>query len=246
MFNTIYCVNSTTGGGTSPIMPITTIPVTTSTATTTTNSSNAWYSNWVNPSASVVCPTTPAQQQGPQFVEYIPDHIRLEAGKSRTISFPDGTIIDFKLDGSFEINDKNAKVVYRANRSHDFNPFINASDKLEEFIKFCGEIGVRQGDMLNIPIKQFVQWLVIEAARADGDKSIPLELPDLTKPRCRTCQRFISRKLKADGIEFCRPVCLEAKLKKHTGAKHGYQSEDTTYEAAARNKIEAPYDDIPF
>ena len=27
----------------------------------------------------------------------------------------------------------------------------NASDKLEEFIRFCGEHGVRQGEMLGLP-----------------------------------------------------------------------------------------------
>lgn len=109
-------------------------------------------------------------------IPYIPDNIELEVGHARTIKFPDDTMIDFKENGSFTIKDQDAKVTYKANRSRDFNPFINASDKLEDFIRFCGELGVKQDDMLNIPLRSFVQWLVMEAAKADGDDPLePLE-----------------------------------------------------------------------
>lgn len=195
--------------------------------TTSTMSTSTWSNTLATTcttNANVICPS---QHPQPQVIPYpyIPDHIKLEVGKDRHISFPDGTLIDFKIDGSFEIHDENAKVIYRANRSHDFNPFLNASDKLEEFIRFCGTIGVKQGDMLGIPIKNFVQWLVIEAARADGQSDVPLELPDLTKPRCRSCGRFMSPQLKADGIEFCRAACLETRLNRR---KHnGYQATTT-------------------
>lgn len=142
-------------------------------------------------------------------------------GVKRTIKLPDGTVIYVEKDGSFRIDDAQAKVVYRANRVRSFNPFLNASDKLEEFIKFCGDAGVRQGEMLGIPIKHFIAWLVIEAAKSDGEtpseQPIPA-LPDLSKPRCRVCKRFMSSRLKADRIEFCRPVCLERKLNESSNA----------------------------
>jgi hypothetical protein len=156
-------------------------------------------------------------------VPYIPDHIELKAGKARTITMPDGTIIDFKRDGSFSINDANSKVIYKAVRVHDFNTFINASDRLEEFIRFCGSVGVRKGEMLGIPIEHFIKWLVIEAAKADGEDVVPLLLPDLTKPRCRSCGRWMSPRLKADRIEFCRSKCLEVKLNSHRRDQNGYK-----------------------
>lgn len=208
-------------------------PTSTSCFSIVPNSNTLWVSSTGGQSTfitnSVICPTPISQQQQvlPAYIEVIPDHIQLSVGKGRRISFPDGTEIWFKVDGSFEIEDKNAKVIYKAARCLDFNPFINASDKLEEFIKFCGEVGVRQGDMLGIPIRSFVQWLVIEAAKADGEEAsalLALPKPDIGMPRCRTCKRFISPLLKADGIEFCRPICLETKLKSHRRENHGYKA----------------------
>lgn len=141
---------------------------------------------WVrNVGSTIPTPVFTQATGGVQFVDhnvpypYIPDNIELEVGHARTIKFPDDTLIDFKDNGSFTIKDKDAKVTYRANRSRDFNPFINASDKLEDFIRFCGDVGVKQKDMLEIPIKSFVQWLVLEAAKADGDD--PSGFDDLSK-----------------------------------------------------------------
>ena len=134
-------------------------------------------------------------------------------GEPCKIRLPDGGMLEVDADGSYRINDKDAKVIYRANRMRDFNSFINASDKLESFIKFCGEIGVRQGEMLDIPVRHFIAWLIVEAALADGEK--PQALPDLREhvlPRCNGCGRFIPRKLVARKITFCRPVCLEREL----------------------------------
>lgn len=137
-------------------------------------------------------------------------------GQPHTLRFPDGTVIEVEANGSFTINDKNAKVVYKANRSRNFNPFLNASDKLEDFIKFCGQAGVKQDEVLNIPIKHFIGWLIVESAKADHEPTpdIPL-LPDLRKenrPHCLVCGRFMSKKLKARKIEFCRPSCFETAL----------------------------------
>lgn len=200
--------------------------------------------SWVNISSTtttctqntaVVCPTAGITNNVPVSVPYIPDHITLGVGKARTITFPDGTVIDFRKDGSFEIFDQYAKKIYSAARCYDFNPFLNASDKLEEFIKFCGSVGVRQGDMLGIPIKSFVQWLVIEAAKADGEEAaalLALPKPDIGIPRCRTCGRFMSPQLKADRIDFCRPECLEVKLNSNRSKHNGYQTTAQVHQAA--------------
>lgn len=209
---------------------------TTSTTTSTTT---------VTTAGGNTCVIHPMVQHSPTSipVPYIPDHIKLEVGKARIIRFPDGTRIDFKEDGSFKIEDKDAKVVYKAS-IRDFNPFLNASDKLEEFIQYCGSVGVRQGDMLEIPIKHFVQWLVIEAARADGE-SIPevitpvvLALQDYSQSRCRSCGRFMSQQLRADRIEFCRPVCLEMKLNSHRSKRDGYQTATQINQASTQTNAE--------
>ena len=135
------------------------------TSTTSTTGQTTWVA--LTNGTIVNCPITTAT---PAWAPpYTPDITIHDGGPERTISFPDGTVIDVKSDGSFQINDADAKVTYRANRVRDFNPYINASDKLEAFIKFCGEIGVSQGQVLDIPIKHFIGWLIVEAARADGE-----------------------------------------------------------------------------
>ena len=139
------------------------------------------------------------------------DNFEVKDGEACVIKLPDDTVIDVKSDGSFDIQDKNAKVIYRANRVRNFNSFINASDKLEDFIKFCGQHGVRKEEMLQLPINLFIGWLILEAAKADKEPepSIPL-LPNLKKyvrPRCK-CGRFISFDFVKKHIEFCGPLCF--------------------------------------
>lgn len=139
----------------------------------------------------------------------------IEDGAPCKIKLPDGGMLEVDADGSYRLNDNNAKVTYRANRHRDFNPFVNASDKLEAFIQYCGGQGVRQGEMLDLPIKLFIGWLILQAAVADGENPEPdnllEDLRDRTKPRC-ACGRFLSRKMIERKIHFCRPVCLEREL----------------------------------
>ncbi len=139
--------------------------------------------------------------------------VRLDDGTARTVHLPDGTLIEVAADGSFEIHDENATVIYRANRVRAFNAFLNASDKIEAFIGFCGEHGVRQDEMLDLPLRLFIGWLVIEAAKADNEPEPPVALiPDLRKvaaPRCHSCRRFISFAAKRAHVEFCGPRCFE-------------------------------------
>lgn len=103
-------------------------------------------------------------------------------------------------------------IMYPPNPMRDFNPFLKASDKLEDFIRFCGRQGVRREEMLRLPVGLFVSWLIVESAKADGEPepAVPL-LPDLrrhTRPRCLGCGRFLPRELTRQQIGHCTPICF--------------------------------------
>ena len=152
-------------------------------------------------------------------IRSVRDHLKIDAGEACRIDLPDGTAIDVKADGSFTIEDKDAKVIYRASRIRDFNPFINVSDRIEEFIAFCGAQGVRKGEMLELPLSLFIGWLVIQAAKADQEPepAVPL-LPDLRKritPRCPGSGRITLADMRVRKIEFCAPPCFERHYRRH-------------------------------
>ena len=186
-----------------------------------TTSSASTGTVWVNASTgTVTCPPggsvvlgVGSGALGVPTHQYGSGNIKVVDGCSSTIELPDGTIIDIKADGSYTIQDKDAKVVYRASRLRDFNPFINVSDRLEEFIEFCGKQGVKQGEMLELPINLFIGWLVISAAKHDREPEPDIKLlPDLRKhsfPRCIGCGRFIPHTHKIKKLEFCAPVCFD-------------------------------------
>lgn len=138
----------------------------------------------------------------------------IRLGQAISFKLPDGAIFDIKADGSYEILDKDAKVTYRACNIRDFNPFLNASDKLEDFIRYCGSLGVKQQEMLKLPMELFIAWLVLEAAKLDNEpepddiKLIP-SLRKVTKPRCIQCQRFLPLTHVRRQIHFCRTLCFE-------------------------------------
>lgn len=123
------------------------------------------------------------------------------------LELPDGTIIDLDNSGNFEIIDKDAKIIYKANRTREFNKFINASDLLENFIKDLGKVNIRQGEVLNIPIEMFINWIIHKSAEQDGD-SVPNNIPALNNnkykhPKCKCCGRFIKKELVSKGLNFC-------------------------------------------
>lgn len=88
--------------------------------------------------------------------------------------------------------------VRRKTPPREFNPYINASDLLEEFIRYAGENGARQGDVLTLPIELFVKWLVIRACEQDDEEpNVTLQLPPRPpQPRCLGCQRYMRRDTK--------------------------------------------------
>ena len=88
--------------------------------------------------------------------------------------------------GNYSIEDDHARVVYKANRIREFNPYVSASDLLEEFIKFLGVAGVLQREVLNMPINVFIHWLIYKAAERDGD-----EVRDVPEPLSVIPRQFL-------------------------------------------------------
>lgn len=144
--------------------------------------------------------------------------------KNSAYKMPNGSRVIIDNDGGFTVDDKDAKVIYRANRVYDFNPFLNASDLMEEYIKELVPHGVRQDQVLKIPIESFIYWLVHKAAEKDNDPT-PKDIPRLPSivgisggihrlDRCGGCGRFIKRAHAAMQIYFCSPEHMLQKLKR--------------------------------
>jgi hypothetical protein len=156
---------------------------------------------------------------GYQKIQVVDAPTRLVAGT--TYDMPDGSKVVVDMDGSYRVEDKDAKVIYRAARVRDFNPFLNASDLLEEYIHDLVPQGIRQDEVLHLEIEHFIYWLICKAAERDNDPlpaDIP-QLPDLRAavnrerfPRCRCCGRFIRRAWAAAAISFCSPIHMEKQL----------------------------------
>lgn len=132
---------------------------------------------------------------------------KLYAGQ--TVELPDGSRLEIDGSGNYRILDDDAQVTYKANWNREFNRFINASDLLEDFIRDLGVAGIRQGEVLGVPIEVFINWLIHRAAEADGDP-VPVGVPRLEDrsqsykhPRCRRCGRFIKAALASDKLQFC-------------------------------------------
>lgn len=91
-----------------------------------------------------------------------------------------------------------------------FNRYINGSDLLQEFIRFLGQHRVRKGEALKMSLELFIQWLIIEAAKADNEEPpIQLRLP-APKLRCLQCKRILRRKT---AIMLCSNACVMRQLR---------------------------------
>ncbi len=160
-------------------------------------------------------PTDYFDQMSPRFVE----GFALESGKGYI--FPDGSKLLLDKSGNYAIEDVEAKVIYRANRIREFNPYISASDLLEHFIREVGQIdGVEQTEVLRLPIEAFIHWLILAAAKRDGDSTEHLPTveaalpkppppPPRTLPRCLFCGRFIKSAWARAQLTFCSPEHFE-------------------------------------
>lgn len=153
-----------------------------------------------------------------------PPNGEIELG--RTYEMPDGSKLYIDDLGNYRVEDSKAKVTYRANRVREFNPYISASDLLEHFINEVGVMdGVDQNDVLRLPIEAFINWLILQAAKRDGDRieglptveqALPmLALPNPARvllPRCGLCGRFIRRAWAQARIAFCSPEHMQLRL----------------------------------
>ena len=88
-----------------------------------------------------------------------------------------------------------------------FNRYVNASDLLEEYIRWLGEQRVRSAQVLGLPLELFVKWLVLRACEQEGEEpGLTLELPSPRRHsrRCAGCGRFIAA---AAPVPFHGPSC---------------------------------------
>lgn len=134
-----------------------------------------------------------------------------ELSRNRQYKLPDGAFIDIDSDGNYQIRDKDAKVTYKANRIRDFSPHLNASDMLADFVRYVGSMGLRQSEVMGLPLELFIRWLVIQAAERDGDpievqavEGAP-EIQQIKSPKCLKCGRFIPRRHFENRFPFCNP-----------------------------------------
>lgn len=121
----------------------------------------------------------------------------------RELELPDGAKLCIDDLGNYRIEDKDAKVQYKANRVREFSPHLNASDLLAKFVDYLRTLGIKQHQVLQLPVELFVNWLVIEAAERDQDPipdgverierrpEVRRLLPGPAKPKCLQCGRFI-------------------------------------------------------
>lgn len=128
---------------------------------------------------------------------------------SYTLELPDKSRFVYEK-GNYRIEDKDAKVTYKANRIHEFNRYLNSSDLLADFIADLGKLGARQDTALSVPIEVFITWLIYKAAEADGEP--PPDIPSvasrlaLPKPpdlvRCRCCAQPLPNEMVNEGLQF--------------------------------------------
>ena len=142
----------------------------------------------------------------------------LNPGES--IELPDGSKVIVDNKGNFKIEDKDAVVTYKANNKREFSPHLNASDMLAQFIQYVSTLGVKQNEVMGLPIELFINWLIIEAATRDEDQIpedvVPVpqhrRIQEIIKPRCGYCQRYIPRLHYQKGFPYCSPVHAQKRL----------------------------------
>lgn len=88
------------------------------------------------------------------------------------------------------------------------NRYLNASDLCEEFIRDLGDLGVKQGEILAVPMELFFNWLVVKAAEEDGYAvddipKLPERLETYRRDRCRACGRFLPTWKREQGMLYC-------------------------------------------
>lgn len=131
-----------------------------------------------------------------------------EVPENTLLELPDGTFIDIEDRHHYTIHDAKTQVAREHCTIRAFNRFLNASELLEAFIKDMAPSGIRQDQVLKVPIEAFINWLIFQAAKEDGD-----DIPDeYYNHRCIYCKRFIAKKLVIMGVNFCNARHLDGYL----------------------------------
>lgn len=195
--------------------------------TTNNNTSGATYNY---PDWDVTAATTTVEDAVKAYMrwQYYPengkhiveDRLTIPSGRPIEVELPDGSVLCVDDKGNYRIDDKEAKVIYQANRMRDWSPHLNASDMVARFVEYTATLGVRKQDVMNLPLHLFISWLIIEAAERDGD-DIPESvqriecdpvLVSVKKPRCLVCGRFIKRLHYRNRFPFCDPIHAQTYL----------------------------------
>jgi len=180
---------------------------------TSTSATSAWYNTSTTASSGL---TVSDVLQGE--TQYLDGDIEVKPNSE--LKLPDGSVIKVDGFGNYTISDKDAVVTYKGSNTREFNKFINSSDLLEAFIKDLGDLGVKQHEVLDVPIEMFINWLIFKAAEEDGDEA-PKDVPLLESsvsphkhPKCLCCGKFIKKKLVEHKIHFCTPKHHERYLER--------------------------------
>lgn len=145
----------------------------------------------------------------------------------RQVELPDGAKLIVDDLGNYRIEDKDAKVTYQANKIREFSPHLNASDMVAKFVEYVGKLGVKQSEVLGLPLELFINWLVIEAAERYQDPVpegvVPVadhpKLIEMRKPKCLSCGRFVPVRHHRHRFPFCDPVHAGRWISKHQPAR---------------------------
>lgn len=136
--------------------------------------------------------------------------LEIVPGQDTILKLPDGTHIWLNEKGGYKIYHGDGKITYKANTVREFNRFLNASDLLEQFIRDLGHVGVKQDEVLEIPVGLFINWLIIKSAEQDQEP-IPKDIPSLRQAiqsqrkgiKCKCCGKFIPEDKVKLGLTFC-------------------------------------------
>lgn len=171
---------------------------------TTTNGTYSLHDNYSVINAGDIIGPIDYHLPGNIMVREDDDKIVIRLSPDYYIEIQEGKV---KLYGESQLKYKNIP-------TKEFNKYINTSDILEDFMGLIKSLKISKEEMLNLPLKLFIQFLIIKAIEEDGEEVpndiIPIEKhPALPSPiynkRCRYCGRFISKVKVEQGINFCSP-----------------------------------------
>lgn len=84
-------------------------------------------------------------------------------------------------ENDIEIKDARKKIIYHAETRREFNPHMNAADRLDEFMSAARARGLSVATIRALSIGAFADWLAIQAAKRDGETPPNIDDPFLLK-----------------------------------------------------------------